>query len=258
MYSIPFYEHIKELKIRLYYICYTFILTIIICYLYSYELLYVLTKPLIQIMDDHAIQHTNTFIFTNITEAFATYVQIIFIAALYFTIPLIIIHIWQFFKPGFFVHERRFLLFIFITFTILFVFGQLFTYHIILPMAWKFFINYTTDYGKGLLNLQLQAKISEYILLTIKMIFLTGMIFLFPLILTILIRLNILHIKKVIQKRKFFCLIAFIIAALISPPDIYSQIILAIPILILYELTIIINIMFNIYTTFYKYGVDRT
>jgi sec-independent protein translocase protein TatC len=184
---------------------------------------------------DHEKRH---FIYTDITEAFMTYIKISFVASIYTCFPVIAYHMWMFLVPGLYDDEKRKLgVFCFLSF-LLFSLGCMIAYFFIFPVAWKFFLSFENLDTEGLFNIRLEPKINQYLFLVLKILFLFGICFQYPMYLILLVQMSIISSGWFIRKRNFSCVLSFIVAALLSPPDIISQVILVIPILFFYELAI--------------------
>lgn len=238
---LPITHHLTELRIRVLYCIFSIFLTFISCYYYSEQIFYLLAKPL---MDE--VQNTGElsdlgkryFIYTDVTEAFITYIKVSLFTSVYICFPVIMYQMWIFLVPGLYKYERKKLgIFCLLSF-LLFSLGGLIAYFLIFPVAWKFFLSFELANHSHALAIQLQPKINEYIILVIKILFLFGLCFQFPIYLILLTHMNLITPTWFIKKRNISCVISFIVAAMLSPPDIISQIILVIPLLLFYELAI--------------------
>ena len=246
---MSFSTHFLELKWRVLYLFIFLVTAFITCYVFSSELMYILTGPLIEQVNPSS----NTgdggrhFIFTNVTEAFTTHLLLSFYVAILFLFPLLLTQIWLFLAPGLYPDEERKLRLLFLLSPLCFILGCLATYYLILPVAWSFFLSFEATESQELLSIHLEAKISEYLDLSARLFLVVGMLFQYPIVLLVLIGLNLITKEWMISKRKFFCIIAFIVAALFSPPDIFSQVMLATPLLFFYEVAILLLIVDNRY-----------
>jgi sec-independent protein translocase protein TatC len=146
---------------------------------------------------------------------------------------------WQFIAPGLYKNEKTaFLPFLVLT-PVLFFMGGALVYYVLMPMAWQFFLSFETIGGDGSLPIQLEAKIDEYLSLVMKLIFAFGLSFELPLVLTLMAKAGMVSSKGLADKRKYSIVAAFVAAAVLTPPDPISQISLAVPIILLYEISII-------------------
>ena len=245
---MPFTKHFLELKWRFFYILLSASIAFFISYIFSKELIYLVTSPLLEIGDPN-IDKERFFIFTNMTEAFTTHIILSGYVTLFFIAPLCFFQLWLFLSPGLYPNEQKQLRLLFILSPLCFIVGCLVTYYLILPTAWQFFISFEAASSQDIVHIHLEAKISEYLDLSTKLFFFIGFLFQYPILLRVLIQLNILTKVWMITKRKYVCLFSFIIAALFSPPDILSQMMLAIPLLFFYEVALLTIILKETYRT---------
>lgn len=238
---LPISHHLIEFRIRMTYVFFSIAITFLCCYYFSEEIFYLLAKPLVsQSIANSSDLTKRSFMYTNITEAFTTYMKISFIASLYICFPVIIYQLWIFMVPGLYDYEKKKLgLLGFLSF-FLFSLGVFIAYVFLFPIAWKFFLSFELISTDGLLEVNLQPKISQYLFLVIRILFLFGICFQFPIYLVLLVHMDLITSEWFIKKRKFACVIWFVIAALLSPPDVISQIIVVIPLLIFYEIAIFV------------------
>ena len=178
-------------------------------------------------------------IFTALQETFITYLKVSFFAAFFASSPLILIQIWKFVAPGLYDNERKALMPYLIVTPLLFFLGGLLVYYLIMPLAIKFFLSFETTLQGNSLPIQLEAKVNEYLSLIMKLIFAFGISFQLPVILSLLARVGFIDSEYLKKRRKYVVVIIFAVAAILTPPDPVTQIGLAIPLLLLYELSII-------------------
>jgi sec-independent protein translocase protein TatC len=178
-------------------------------------------------------------IYTGLAEAFFTYLKVSFWAGAFITFPFIATQLWLFIAPGLYRTEKRaFLPFLAAT-PILFFLGGAVVYYLIFPLAWRFFLSFETPGGDGMLPIQLEARVGEYLSLVMKLIFAFGLSFQLPVALTLMGRVGLITSEQLSRNRKFAVVGVFVAAAIITPPDVISQIGLGLPIILLYELSII-------------------
>ena len=228
-----FSEHFLELKKRLTTVLICFISASIISYYFSEDIFQILLKPLISASPDAS----RKMIYTGLAEAFFTYLSLSAFAGFIFSLPIIAFQIYSFITPGLYGAEKNKAKIILALSPVLFILGGLFVFYFVIPRAWDFFVSF--EVKDGLTPIILEAKISEYLSLIIKLIMAFGLAFQMPIILIILSLLNIISAKTLRDKRRIAIVINFIIAGIITPPDILSQISLAIPMVLLYEFSII-------------------
>ena len=239
VYNISVFTHIKELRYRLSYIILSAILTFIIAYFYSLELFYFFAKPLINLKIDH---FEYSLIYTDITEAFFTYLNLSLYISFAFSFLFFIHQLIYFLIPGLYNKE---VLFINKIKKIIYFFcfiSTLITYFFMLPLIWHFFISNDTSNTISSMNIHFEGKLNEYVFILLRVFFSILCIFISPLLLFILAKLKIISLNILIRQRKIAFILIFFFGALLSPPDVISQILLALPLSISYELIIFIII----------------
>ena len=230
--TYPLSAHFAELKKRLTIVMVCFSIASITSYYFCQEIFQFLLKPLVNSTID-----TRRIIYTGLTEAFFTYLSLSAFVGFAISTPIIAFQIYKFISPGLYVSERKTAKILLFASPILFIIGGLFVFYLIIPKAWSFFISF--EMTDGVTPIILEAKISEYLSLVIKLIMAFGGAFQMPVILIILSLMHILSGQMLREKRRIAIVINFIIAGIITPPDILSQISLAIPMMLLYEFSII-------------------
>ena len=232
-----FVEHLTELRSRLIKsIVYLFIF-FLICYLYSEEIYSFLLAPYSNAVRDD--ESNRRMIFTALQETFITYLKVSFFAAMFVASPIILTQIWKFIAPGLYKNEKKALLPYLIATPILFLLGGMLVYYLIMPLAIKFFLSFETTSQVTNLPIQLEAKVNEYLSLIMRLIFAFGISFQLPVLLSLLARVGFVDSNYLRKRRKYVIVIIFAIAAVLTPPDPITQIGLGIPLLILYELSIL-------------------
>ena len=229
-------EHLTELRKRLLWSFVYIIVIFIICFYFASDLFFFLAKPLVNLLN---VEEGQGFIYTALQEAFFTELKIAFFFALFFAFPLIAIQIWKFIAPGLYKHEKYAFLPFLIATPILFFLGGAMVYYLIAPIAWNFFLSYQNMSNSGV-PIRLEAKMGEYLSLMMRFIFAFGLAFQLPVVLGLMAKVGIVTYISLKKFRKYAIVIAFLSAAFLTPPDPFSQISLALPIIILYEISIYI------------------
>ena len=231
-----FISHLTELRKRLINSFIFLIIFFVVCYFFAEYIYGFLVDPFAQAVKDDG--SNRRLIFTALQETFLTYLKVSFFAAFFITSPFILIQIWKFIAPGLYDHEKSAILPYLIVTPILFLLGGMLVYYLIMPLAIKFFLSFESIGVSTNLPIQLEAKVNEYLSLVMKLIFAFGLSFQLPVVLSLLARIGFIDAKFLKERRKYVVVIIFAAAALLTPPDPITQIGLAIPLLILYELSI--------------------
>ncbi len=229
-------DHLTELRKRLLWSFICIILIFFICFYFASDLFYFLAKPLLNLLN---VEEGQGFIYTALQEAFFTELKIAFFFALFFSFPLIAIQIWKFIAPGLYSNEKNAFLPFLIATPILFFAGGAMVYYLIAPLAWNFFLSYQNISNSGV-PIRLEAKMGEYLSLMMRFIFAFGLAFQLPVVLGLMAKVGMITYTSLKKFRKYAIVIAFLAAAFLTPPDPFSQISLALPIILLYEISIYI------------------
>ena len=232
-----FFSHLVELRKRLIHSLIFLFVLFIFCYYFSEYIYGFLVDPYAQ-----AVKNDDTnrrLIFTALQETFLTYLKVSFFTAFFFTSPIILIQIWKFIAPGLYEDEKSAIMPYLVVTPILFLLGGMLVYYLIMPLAIKFFLSFESTGLTTTLPIQLEAKVNEYLSLVMKLIFAFGLSFQLPVVLSLLARIGVVDSQFLKQRRKYVVVIIFAAAAVLTPPDPVTQIGLAIPLLLLYELSII-------------------
>jgi sec-independent protein translocase protein TatC len=228
---LPLASHLEELKSRLIRVLIAVGIGFGVCYLFKDWSFRIITKPLVE-----AMPAQSSMIFTGLPEAFFIHMKIAFFASLLLTAPYTLFEIWRFVSPGLYKKEKRAIIpFVFFS-ALLFAGGVSFGYFIALPPAFRFFVSFSTDFLKPMISF------SEYLSLTLKFLLAFGLCFEMPVFMFFLAKIGVVNSKMLSRQRRYAILIIFIVAAVLTPsPDAISQILMAIPLMILYEVSIVLT-----------------
>ena len=238
--------HLTELRSRLIFSFILFIIVFIFSLIkFSYhnidislsQLVYLfLQQPLSDIINDRG----GRMIFTALHEGFFTQIRVAFYIALFISLPFIFIQIWKYVSPGLYKDEKKlFFPFIFAT-PFLFCISFLMVYYVVMPIAWQFFLSFELGANEMGLPIEVEPRISEYLALVMRLILAFGVCFQLPVLVLLLVKVGIVDVDWLAKRRKYCILFSFILAAIITPPDVISQFLLATPLILLYEISILI------------------
>ena len=234
--EMPLLEHLLELRTRLMYASGALLVAFVACYFVAQPIFDFLVRPLADVLEGE----NRRLIYTGLTEVFFTHIKVAFFAGAFISFPFIANQLWLFIAPGLYKKEKRALLPFLVATPVLFFIGGAMVYYFIMPLAWRFFVGFETMPTDGSLPIQLEARVNEYLNLVMKLIFAFGIAFQLPVALTLLARVGIVNSASLAKRRKYAIVLVFIAAAILTPPDLISQIGLAIPILALYEVSILL------------------
>ncbi len=231
---LPLTSHLQELRKRLIFSFIAIGIGFILCYAFSDSLFDILAKPLLKVMPKGG-----SLIFISVAEAFFTYMKVGFIGGIILASPVVLYQVWAFVTPGLYKHEKKYVVpFVFLG-SFFFALGIFFGYFVALPVAFKFLLGYATDFIKPMPNMK------EYLSFTMKFLLVFGLVFEFPVVLLILARIGVIDAKMLAKQRKYAILLIFVFAAVVTPPDVISQVITALPLIGLYELSILLSRLFG-------------
>ena len=225
--KLPFTSHLEELRKRLIRCSIAVIIGFLISYGFKEKLFAILTRPLMQVMDAG-----ETLIFTGIPEAFFTFLKVSLLSGLLLAIPVIMFEFWMFVAPGLYKNERKLMLPIVIISSFFFVGGALFGYFIVFPYGFQFLLGFATE------TLRPFPSMKEYLSFSAKLLLAFGFVFELPIVITFLARIGLVTVDFLKKNRKYAILLFFVGSAILTPPDVVTQIMMSIPLMILYEISI--------------------
>lgn len=226
----PFLAHLEELRKRLISCAIAVGAGFIICYIFSERLFQLLMLPL-----KSQLPEGDKLIFTSLPEMFITYLKTGFIAGVLLVSPFIFYQLWLFISPGLYQHEKKLVIPFVVFSTILFVGGGLFGYFIVFPFGFKFFLGFANESIKAL------PSVKQYFSFAIKLLFAFGVVFELPVVMFFLTKIGLVNPRMLKEKRKYAILLVFISGAILTPPDVMTQLMMAGPLLLLYEISIFIS-----------------
>ncbi len=228
--KLAFSDHLEELRKRLIICLIAIGIGFSISYFFAEHIFKFLAAPLYA-----QLPGGSTFIFTGLTDAFFTYIKLSFFTGIFFATPIILYQIWGFVAPGLYEHEKRYVGPFIILGTLLFMAGITFGYFVVFPVAFKFFVSYTTD------SIKILPSIKEYLSFSCMFLLAFGAIFEIPIFLFFLVKMGVVSEKQLRSNRKYAILLAFVVAAILTPtPDVVNQTLMAVPIIVLYEISLIL------------------
>jgi len=222
--KLPLTAHLEELRKRLIYSFLAIGITFALCYAFIRQIVEILMRPLVRVLPQGS-----TLVFTAVPEAFFTYLKAAFLAAIFLSSPFILYQIWAFVSPGLYEREKKYIFpYLFVS-SAFFVGGALFCYFVFFPVVFRFFLSFASETIRPL------PAIKDYLAFTIKLLLAFGLLFQWPALILFLSRMGVVSSPFLARNRKYAILVIFVVAAVLTPPDLVSQLILAGPLLVMYE-----------------------
>ncbi|AEG04089.1 twin-arginine translocase subunit TatC [Sinorhizobium meliloti WSM1022] len=235
----PLIEHLIELRTRLMWAVGAFFVAFLVCFYFAKQLFNLLVLPFKWAVSWAGLSHRNVeLIYTAPQEFFFTQIKVAMFGALVIAFPVIASQVYRFVAPGLYKNERAAFLPFLVASPLLFLLGGALVYFFFTPMVMWFFLAMEQGGGEGQVAIQLLPKVSEYLSLIMSLVFAFGLVFQLPVITTLLARVGFVTSQGLAEKRKYAIVIAFVVAAVLTPPDPVSQIGLALPAILLYEISI--------------------
>lgn len=231
IYSVT--EHLQELRMRILTIVMTIFFAVLLIFPFCWDIIYFLTKPLVLLQGEDL---RFNFIYTKLTEAFITELRIATVFGTLISLPVIIYQIYMFFAPALYKSERNMIIPYLVAAPLLFILGISLVYYLVMPISYRFFISFQIVNDN--LSLYLAARISEYIELVTQLFLVFGFAFQLPIMTYFLVKIGIISVQTLCNIRRYVVVLLFIISAIVTPPDVISQILLATPLMLLYEISI--------------------
>ncbi|WP_417318396.1 twin-arginine translocase subunit TatC [Emcibacter sp.] len=251
--AAPLIDHLIELRQRLIWCVVYLLVGFGICYVFVEQIYTFLAQPFVDVANSNG--QNPDMIAIGIHEQFFVYLKVAFFASFCLTFPLISMQVWKFVAPGLYRNEKKAFLPFLIGTPVLFAMGASLSYFVVIPLAWDFFMSFqisansaaeaasaasaAAEHPLAKLSVTVMPSVKEYWSLVMMMILAFGFSFELPILLLLLARVGIVTAKGLAEKRKYMIVAAFAFAAIMTPPDFVSQILLGVPILLLYELSII-------------------
>src|ERR1700728_1891068 len=226
---MPLLDHLVELRRRLMWSIGAFMISFVICYHFAGDIYFFLAKPLANVLHEMGNPDPH-LIYTQLYEAFFTRLKVAFFGGAFIAFPIIASQIWLFVAPGLYRSEKKALLPFLLATPVLFLLGAALAYYFVFPFAWRFFISFESPTTSSV-PIQLEAKVSEYLDLVMKLIFAFGITFELPVLLTLLAKVGIVSSAGLRKFRRYAYVGMFVIAAILAPPDVITQTGLALPLI---------------------------
>lgn len=226
----PFLGHLEELRRRLVICAIAVGIGFIISYVFAKQLFSYLILPLTKVLPDDS-----RLIFTNLPDMFIAYIKVALVAGIILAIPIIFYQLWMFLAPALYQKEKKYIIPFVLFSSILFVAGSLFGYLVVFPYGFKFFVSFATE------DIQALPSVKQYFSFAIRLLLAFGLVFEMPIVVLFLTKIGLITPDSMKKFRKFAILCSFILSAILTPPDVATQLMMALPIIILYEISILLS-----------------
>ena len=226
----PFLGHLEELRRRLVICAIAVGIGFIISYVFAKQLFSYLILPLTKVLPDDS-----RLIFTNLPDMFIAYIKVALVAGIILAIPIIFYQLWMFLAPALYQKEKKYIIPFVLFSSILFVAGSLFGYLVVFPYGFKFFVSFATE------DIQALPSVKQYFSFAIRLLLAFGIVFEMPIVVLFLTKIGLITPDSMKKFRKFAILCSFILSAILTPPDVATQLMMALPIIILYEISILLS-----------------
>lgn len=224
---MPLTDHLEELRTRFIRILIALGVGFVFCFLFKERIFDFIVYPLKGVMPEGS-----SMIFTSLPEAFFTYLKVSLFAAIFLTSPYTLYQIWKFISPGLYASERKYVMPFVLLSTVFFVGGSLFAYFFVFPLGFAFFLAFATDFISPMLSMR------DYLGFSMKLLLAFGIMFELPIFMFFSAKIGLVNYDVLKKKRKYAILLIFIIAAVLTPPDVVTQCMMAVPLILLYELSL--------------------
>jgi sec-independent protein translocase protein TatC len=240
--KVPFIQHLEELRYRLIVSIVAVAVGTIVAFLFKERIFQFLAQPLLNALPPQ----NKHLIFTGLYEAFMVYLKASFLAGFMVSVPVIVYQIWAFVAPGLYVHEKKNVIPFVVFASLFFVGGAFFGYYVVFPYGFRFFLGFAGDFIQPL------PSMKEYLSFATRLLLAFGVVFELPIFIFFLTRIGVVDASKLKKGRKYAIPIVFTAAAILTPPDVITQLLMAAPLLLLYEVGIWVSVFFG-----RKHSVDE-
>lgn len=230
--KMPVTHHLEELRFRLIRMVAAIVIGTVVCYFYRHQILEFLQVPIKKVLKDDPLR------FFTLMEPFIVHIKVSVYAGIFFSVPVILYQTWMFVAPGLLEKERKYLFPFILMGTLFFLAGASLCYFIILPYGTRFFVNFDP-------SLKSTLNISSYVSFCIRLILVFGLVFQLPLILVLLSKIGLISSKVLSKNRKYAYVLFFVVGAILTPPDPLTQILMAGPLVLMFELSVILTRIFG-------------